>query len=106
MCEKVLRLSPSYSFTESAKPGFSIVTARAAGAKGTLGASKSYRGQREPMFHARHFTLLENCQTIAIHYDGTEARPATRVDLKPSYLPASVPIGADATADNRPADVA
>ena len=91
MCGKVLRLSPSYSFTESAKPGFSLITARAGGAKGTLGTSKSYREQREPMFHARQFTLLENCQAIVLAYDGAQALPATRVYLKPHYLSRNLP---------------
>ncbi|MYA46427.1 MAG: type IV secretory system conjugative DNA transfer family protein, partial [Acidobacteria bacterium] len=91
MCGKVLRLSPSYSFTESAKPGFSVITARAGGAKGTLGTSKSYREQREPLFHPRSFSLLENCQAIVLPYDGTNAKPATRVYLKPHYLPRDRP---------------
>ena len=91
MCGKVLRLSPSYSFTESAKPGFSVITARAGGAKGTLGTSKSYREQREALFHPRSFSLLENCQAIVLPYDGTNARPATRVYLKPHYLPRDRP---------------
>ncbi len=91
MSGKVLRLSPSYSFTESAKPGFSLITARAGGAKGTLGTSKSYREQREPLFHARQFTLLENCQAIVLAYDGAQALPATRVYLKPHYLPRDRP---------------
>ena len=86
MCGKILRLSPSYSFTESAKPGFSVITARARGAKGTLGTSKSYREQREPLFHPRAFSLLENCQAIILPYDGINAQPATRVYLKPHYL--------------------
>ncbi|MDE0177059.1 MAG: TraM recognition domain-containing protein [Gammaproteobacteria bacterium] len=91
MCGKVLRLSPSYSFTESAKPGFSVITARAGGAKGTLGTSKSYREQREPLFHARTFSLLENCQAVVLPYDGTNAQSATRVYLKPHYLPRDRP---------------
>ena len=91
MCGKVLRLSPSYSFTESAKPGFSVITARAGGAKGTLGTSKSYREQREPLFHPRSFSLLENCQAIVLPYDGTNAQAATRVYLKPHYLPRDRP---------------
>ena len=91
MCGRVLRLSPSYSFTESADPGFSVITARAGGAKGTLGTSKSYREQREPLFHPRTFSLLENCQAIVLPYDGTNARPATRVYLKPHYLPRDRP---------------
>ncbi len=91
MCGKILRLSPSYSFTESAKPGFSVITARAGGAKGTLGTSKSYREQREPLFHPRAFSLLENCQAIILPYDGTNAQAATRVYLKPHYLPRERP---------------
>ena len=91
MCGKVLRLSPSYSFTESAKPGFSVITARAGGAKGTLGTSKSYREQREPLFHPRALSLLENCQAIILPYDGTNPQPATRVYLKPHYLPRDRP---------------
>ena len=91
MCGKILRLSPSYSFIESAKPGFSVITARAGGAKGTLGTSKSYREQREPLFHPRAFSLLENCQAIILPYDGTNSHPATRVYLKPHYLPRERP---------------
>ena len=72
-------------------PGFSVITARAGGAKGTLGTSKSYREQREPLFHARTFSLLENCQAIVLPYDGTNSRPATRVYLKPHYLPRDRP---------------
>ena len=77
--------------TESAKPVFSVITARAGGAKGTFGASKSYREQREPLFHARTFCLLENCPAIVLPYDGTKARPATRVYLKPHDLPRQRP---------------
>ena len=47
MCGKVARLSPSYSFSESSKPAFSLVTARAgSGQGGNIGASKTYREQR------------------------------------------------------------
>ncbi|MDE0475752.1 MAG: hypothetical protein OXI50_14425, partial [Gammaproteobacteria bacterium] len=49
------------------------------------------REQREPMFHARQFTLLENCQAIVLAYDGAQALPATRVYLKPHYLPRNLP---------------
>ena len=88
MCGKVARLSPSYSFSESSKPAFSLVAARAGGGQGgSLGASKTYREQREPMFHARTFTLLQNYQAIALPYDGAKSLPATRLYLKPHYLP-------------------
>ena len=91
MCGKVRRYSPSFSFSEQTKPGFSLVTGRAGGGKGSLGASKSYREVREPVFHPRAFTLLENCQAIALPYDGVKSLPATRVYLKPYYLPRDLP---------------
>ena len=87
MCGKVAKLSPSYSFSESSKPAFSLVAARAGGGQGgSLGASKTYREQREPMFHPRTFTLLQNYQAIALPYDGVRSLPATRLYLKPHYL--------------------
>ena len=91
VCGKVVRLSPSYSITESARPAFSLITARATGAKGTLGTSKSYREQREPLFHPRSFSLLENFQAIVLPFDGTKSTSATRVYLKPHFLPRHLP---------------
>ena len=91
MCGKVRRYSPSYSFSENAKPGLSLITGRAGGGKGSLGTSKSYREVREPVFHPRAFTLLENCQAVVLPYDGTRSLPATRVYLKPYYLPRDLP---------------
>lgn len=91
MCGKVRRYSPSFSFSEQTKPGFSLVTGRAGGGKGSVGASKSYREVREPVFHPRAFTLLENCQAIALPYDGVKSLPPTRVYLKPYYLPRRFP---------------
>ena len=91
MCGKVNRLMPSYAFSEQAGTGFSLLTAKAGGGRGNIGAAKSWREQREPMFHARQFTLLDNCQAIAIPYDGARALPATRLYLKPSYLPRERP---------------
>ena len=91
MCGKGRRYSPSYSFSEQAKPGFGLVTGRAGGGKGSVGASKSYREVREPVFHPRAFTLLDNCQAIVLPYDGAKALPATRVYLKPCWLPRLLP---------------
>ena len=91
MCGKARRFSPSYSFSEQAKPGFGLVTGRAGSGKGSVGASKSYREVREPVFHPRAFTLLDNCQAIALPYDGAKALPATRVYLKPYWLPRLLP---------------
>ena len=91
MCGKAKRYSPSYSFSEQAKPGFGLVTGRAGSGKGSVGASKSYREVREPVFHPRAFSLLDNCQAIALAYDGARSLPATRVYLKPYYLPRDYP---------------
>ena len=91
MSGKVNRLMPSYSFSEQAKPGFSVLTAKAGGGAGSIGASKSFREQRDPMFHPRAFSLLENCQAIAVPYDGAKSLPATRLYLKPYYLPRERP---------------
>ena len=91
MCGKVNRLMPSYGFSEQAKPGFSLFTAKAGGGKGSIGVSKTFREQREPMFYPRQFSLLENCQAIALPYDGVKALSATRLYLKPHYLPREQP---------------
>ena len=92
MCGKVRRYSPSYSFSEQANPGFGLSTARVgAGGRGSVGASKSYRETREPLFHPRAFTLLDNCQAVVIPYDGLKSLPPTRVYLKPYYLPRDLP---------------
>ena len=58
--------------------------------KGTIGASKSFRQAREPVFTPRDFTLLANYQAICLPYDGMKSLPARRVYLKPHYLPKDV----------------
>jgi hypothetical protein len=92
LCGTVARMKASYSFSENTgRAGVSLLSARAGGAQGSLGTSKSYREQREPMFHPRDFSLLSNCQAICLPYDGTQSLPATRVYLKPYYLPKQAP---------------
>ena len=91
MCGKVRRFSPSWSFSEQGKAGLSLTSARAGGARGSLGASKSYRETRDPLFHPRAFTRLDNCQAICLPYDGVKSLDATRVYLKPYYLPRELP---------------
>ena len=88
MCGAVLKTQPSYTFTETTgRPEFSLLSGRAGGGKGTIGASKSFRQQREPVFSPREFTLLANHQAICLPYDGVQGLPARRVYLKPHYLP-------------------
>ena len=88
MCGTVLKTEPSYTFTETTgRPEISLLSGRAGGGKGTIGASRSYRRQREPVFSPREFTLLANYQAICLPYDGDQGLPASRVYLKPYYLP-------------------
>ena len=88
MCGTVLKTRPSYTLTETTgRPEFSLLSGRAGGGKGTIGASKSFRQQREPVFTPREFMLLSNHQAICLPYDGVQALPARRVYLKPHYLP-------------------
>ena len=88
MCGTVLKTQPSYTFTETTgRPEFSLLSGRAGGGKGTIGASKSFRQQREPVFTPREFALLANYQAVCLPYDGVQALPARRVYLKPYYLP-------------------
>ena len=91
MCGKVRRFSPSWSFSEQGKASLSLTSARAGGGPGSLGASKSYRETRDPLFHPRSFTRLDNCQAICLPYDGVRSLDATRVYLKPYYLPRELP---------------
>ena len=88
MCGSVMKTQPSYTFTETTgRPEFSLLSGRAGGGRGTIGASKSFRQQREPVFTPREFTLLANYQAICLPYDGVKSLPARRVYLKPHYLP-------------------
>ena len=92
LCGTVPRMKASYSFSENTgRAGISLLSARAGGAQGSLGTSKSYREQREPTFHPRDFSLLSNCQAICLPYDGIQSLPARRVYLKPYYLPREAP---------------
>ena len=91
MCGKIRRFSPSWSFSEQGKAGLSLTSARPGGGRGSLGASKSYRETRDPLFHPRTFTRLDNCQAICLPYDGVKSLDPVRVYLKPYYLPRDLP---------------
>ena len=92
LCGQVAKIKPSYTITESAKQSeVSLLSAQAGGVAGSVGASKSFREQREAVFQPREFALLSNCQAICLPYDGARSLPATRVYLKPHYLPRSLP---------------
>ncbi|MDE2928465.1 MAG: type IV secretion system DNA-binding domain-containing protein [Acidobacteriota bacterium] len=88
LCGTVPRMKPSYTFTENtSRPEVSLLSARAGGGRGSIGASKSFRQVREPVFQPRDFSLLANYQAICLPYDGAQSLPARRVYLKPYYLP-------------------
>ena len=88
MCGSVMKTRASYTFTETTgRPEFSLLSGRAGGGRGTIGASKSFRQQTEPVFTPRVFALLANYQAICLPYDGVKSLPARRVYLKPHYLP-------------------
>ncbi len=88
MCGSVMKTQASYTFTETTgRPEFSLLSGRAGGGRGTIGASKSFRRSREPVFTPREFALLANYQAVCLPYDGVRSLPATRVYLKPHYLP-------------------
>ena len=88
LCGTVPRMKPSYTFTENtSRPEVSLLSARAGGGRGSVGASKSFREVREPVFQPRDFSLLANYQAICLPYDGAQSLPARRVYLKPYYLP-------------------
>ena len=92
LCGQVAKIKPSYTITESAKQSeVSMLSAQAGGGAGSVGASKSFREQREAVFQPREFSLLSNCQAICLPYDGARSLPATRVYLKPYYLPRTLP---------------
>ncbi len=88
MCGSVMKTRASYTFSETTgRPEFSLLSGRAGGGRGTIGASKSFRRQSEPVFTPREFGLLANYQAVCLPYDGVKSLPATRVYLKPHYLP-------------------
>jgi len=88
MCGTVMKTQASYTFTENTgKPEVSLLSGRAGGGRGSIGASKSFRQAREPVFPPRDFMLLANYQAICLPYDGAQSLPPRRVYLKPHYLP-------------------
>ena len=88
LCGQVAKIKGSYTISETSKrAGVSPLSGRAGGGGGSMGASKSFREQREAVFHPRDFALLGNCQAICLPYDGAQSLEPRRVYLKPHYLP-------------------
>ena len=89
LCGQAAKIKGSYTISESSKRAeVSPLSGRAWGGGGSIGATKSFREQREAVFHPRDFALLGNCQAICLPYDGAQSLEPRRVYLKPYYLPA------------------
>ena len=89
LCGQVAKIKESYTTSETSKRSeVSPLSGRAGGGGGSMGATKSFREQREAVFHPRDFALLGNCQAICLPYDGAQSLEPRRVYLKPHYLPA------------------
>src|SRR5580765_3824220 len=87
LCGKVERLKASYALTEAGQDArVSLLTGRSAAHKTTVGATKTYRLQREYVFEPKVFTELQNAQAIVLAYDGLNPQPPTYCYLKPEYL--------------------
>jgi hypothetical protein len=61
------------------------LTGRAAAAKHTVTATKTYSSEAD-LFPARAFTELQNGQAIVLPYDGLNPLPPQYCYLKPYYL--------------------
>ena len=89
LCGQVAKIKESYTISETSKRSeVSPLSGRAGGGGGSMGATKSFREQREAVFQPRDFALLSNCQAICLPYDGAQSLEPRRVYLKPHYLPA------------------
>ncbi len=88
LCGQVAKIKGSYTISETSRRAeVSPLSGRAGGGGGSMGTSKSFREQREAVFHPRDFALLSNCQAICLPYDGAQSLEPRRVYLKPHYLP-------------------
>ena len=88
LCGQVTKIKPSYTINETSRQAeVSLLSARAGGGRSSVGTSKSFKEQRESVFHPRDFALLSNCQAICLPYDGAQSLEPCRVYLKPHYLP-------------------
>ena len=89
---EVERIKSSWSLNETSKgAGVSPLTATVGSGKKDMGWGKRFALQWQALFQPRDFARLENCQAICLPYDGKRALEATRVYLKPYYLPRDLP---------------
>ena len=87
LCGRRDKWKAHYSLSEAGQGAHvSLLTGRAAAAKHTLSASKSYAPHHEYIFAPRVFTELQNAQAIVLPYDGFNPLPPQFCYLKPHYL--------------------
>lgn len=87
LCGRRDQLKAHYGLSEAGQAAhISLLTGRAAAARQTLSASKSYAPHHEYIFAPRVFTELQNAQAIAVPYDGSNPLPPPYCYLKPWYL--------------------
>jgi hypothetical protein len=87
LCGRKDRLKAHYALSESGRDAHvSLLTGRAAAAKQSITASKSYVPTHEHIFPPRVFTELQNAQAIVLPYDGLNPLPPQFCYLKPHYL--------------------
>jgi hypothetical protein len=91
LCGREEHLRPQYTISEQGQDaGVSVFTGRAAAHRASIGASKSYSLQRDPVFEPKVFMELKNAQAIVLAYDGVNPHPPTYCYLKPYYLDPNV----------------
>ena len=87
MCGSVMKTQASYTFTETTGGRSSRCSPDAPGRARHDRREQVVPAAEEPVFTPRVFSLLPNYQAICLPYDGVKSIPATRVYLKPHYLP-------------------
>lgn len=88
LCGEVERVKADWGLSETAhSAGLSPLTATVGSANKDMSWKKDFKLQWEALFQPRDFARLENAQAICLPYDGKQALEATRVYLKPYYLP-------------------
>ena len=87
LCGRADRLKARYTLAEGSQGAhISLLTGRAAAARQSLTASKTYMFEPDYVFTPRVFTELQHAQAIALPYDGLNPLPPQYCYLKPYYL--------------------
>ena len=86
LCGQVVKIKAMYTISETSKRAeVSPLSGRTGGGGGSMGATKSFREQREAVFHPRDFALLSNCQAICLPYDGAQSLEPRRARTRWSF---------------------